>query len=168
MRIYFFAVFVFCILMLGAALFIQLVMGLQPCPLCILQRMILSVIAVIALVATFLTTRDGLVPRFWSLLLFLGGATSLGVASYQVWLVSQPKEAGVSCGPGLEVALDKVIEYLPQGEWTETMYRSTASCTDGLSKIFGIEMAALTLPVFIILALFLLWLLFKRYDEYYY
>lgn len=168
MRIYFFAVFIFCILMLGAALFLQLVMGLQPCPLCVLQRMILSVIAVLALLATIFTTRDGLLPRFWSLLLFVGGAASLGVSIYQVWLVSQPKEAAASCGPGLEVAIDKAVTYLPQGEWTELLYRSTASCTDGLSKFFGIEVAVLTLPVFIVLALFLLWMLFKRYDEYYY
>jgi disulfide bond formation protein DsbB len=126
------------------------------------------VIAVTALLATLFTTRDGLVPRFWSLLLFLGGATSLGVAVYQVWLIHQPKEAAASCGPGLEVALDKVVAYFPQGEWTETIYRSTASCTDGLNKLFGIEVADLTLPVFIVFTLFLLWLLFKRYDEYYY
>ncbi|WP_020559093.1 disulfide bond formation protein B [Thiofilum flexile] len=165
MRIYFFAVFVFCLLMLGAALFLQLVLNLAPCPLCVLQRMILSVIAALALLATIFTTREGWLPRFWSLLLALGGLASVGVSIYQTWLVSQPKDSGASCGPGLEVALDKIVEYLPQGEWTEIIYRSTASCTDGLNTLFGIEVAILTLPVFIILALFLLWLLFKRYDE---
>lgn len=168
MRIYFFAVFVFCLLMLGAALFLQLVMGLDPCPLCVLQRMTISVIAVLALVATIFTTREGFVPRFWSFLLFLGGATSLGIAIYQVWLIHQPKESGASCGPGLEDALDKVVAFLPQGDWTEKVFRSTASCTDGLNKFMGIEVADLTLPVFIVFTLFLLWLLFKRYDEYYY
>ena len=166
MRVYFFAILLFCILMLGAALFLQLVMGLNPCPLCVSQRMVIAITAIIALLAMLLTTSEGIIPRFWSFLLFIGGATSLAISSYQVWLVNQPPENAASCGPGLEVFLDKVVAYLPQHEWTETVFRSSASCTDGLNKLFGFEVANLTFPIFIIFAVFLLWLLFKRYDEY--
>ncbi len=151
----------FCSALMGAALFFQLVVGLEPCPLCIFQRMAIIFIGVIGLLA-FLHNSVSIVDRIYSILLALGGIASVGIASRQVWLLSLPKETAASCGPGLEVALDKIIAYLPQGTLTEMLFRSTAECTEITWTLFGFGLPQLTYPVFILFACYLLWLLSKR------
>lgn len=87
----------FSVALLGAALFVQLVMGLEPCPLCILQRMALITIGVVGLVA-FLHNPAWLGDKVYGLLLMLGGLCSAGIAIRQVWLLSLPAEEAASCG----------------------------------------------------------------------
>lgn len=154
-------VFAFCLALLGAALFFQLVMGLEPCPLCILQRFAMIGIGLVALLA-FLHNPAGFGDKIYGLLLVLGGLFSAGVAIRQVWLLSLPPEAAASCGPGLEDWLDRFIAYLPQGQFTEVLLRSGASCTDITWTFLGLGLPQLTFPVFILLALYLAWLFFKR------
>ncbi|MEN9502574.1 MAG: hypothetical protein RI964_1859 [Pseudomonadota bacterium] len=152
---------VFCLALLGAALFFQLVIGLGPCPLCILQRFAIIGIAIIALLA-YLHNSISIMDRVYGLLLVIGGLCSAGIASRQIWLLSIPPEQAAACGPGLEVALDKFIALLPQGQITETLFRSTAECTDIAWTLFGFGLPQLTYPVFILFALYLVWLFFKR------
>ena len=154
-------VFLFSIALLGAALFVQLVMGLEPCPLCILQRMALITIGLVGLIA-FLHNPAWLGDKVYGLLLMLGGLCSAGIAIRQVWLLSLPAEEAASCGPGLEIWLDRFITYLPQGQATEVLLRSGASCTDVAWTLLGLSLPQLTAPLFILMALYLIWLFFKR------
>ena len=151
----------FCLALMGAALFFQLVIGLEPCPLCIFQRIAIIFIAMIGLFA-FLHNSVGFMDKIYGILLAIGGIVSAGIATRQVWLLSIPKEEAASCGPGLEVALDKIVAYLPQGSITETLFRSAAECTDITWTLFGLGLPQLTYPVFILFALYLVWLLFKQ------
>ncbi|WGZ92400.1 MAG: disulfide bond formation protein B [Candidatus Thiothrix putei] len=157
-------VFVFCLALLGAALFFQFVMGLDPCPLCILQRMAMIGIGLVALLA-FLHNPTGLVDKVYGGLLVLVGLFSVGVALRQVWLLSLPSEEAASCGPGLELWLDRFIAALPQGQVTEALLRSSAGCDEVSWSIWGLGMPQLTFPVFIFFAFYLIWLFFKRSNR---
>lgn len=157
-------VFILCLALLGAGLFFQLVVGLEPCPLCVLQRLALMAIGLVALLA-FLHNPSGLGDKAYGVLLVAGGLFSAGIAIRQVWLLSLSPEEAASCGPGLEVWLDSFITYLPQGSVTETLLRSGASCTEVSWSIFGLGLPELTSPVFVLLAFYLIWLLFKRNNN---
>lgn len=157
-------VFLFCLAMLGVALFFQLIVGLEPCPLCIFQRIAVIFIGLIGFLA-FLHNPKGIADKVYGVLLLLGAAGSVGIATRHVWLLSLPKDEAASCGPGLEVTLDRIIEYLPQGQLTETLFRSGIECTEVSYSLFGLSIPQLTLPVVILLALYLIWLFFKQNKQ---
>lgn len=160
-RLHYLFIVVLCTGILGAALFLQLVAGMEPCPLCVFQRIAIISIGLIALIA-FLHNSTGFMDKVYGLFLVLGGMASVGVASRHVWLLSQPKDEAAACGPGLEVSLDRFIEYLPQGEITEVLFRSGAECTEISEFLFGLGLPQLTYPVFLILLSYLVWLAFKQ------
>jgi disulfide bond formation protein DsbB len=154
-------IFLACLAMLGAALFFQLVIGLEPCPLCIFQRIALISIGLIALFA-FLHNPRGFGDRVYSLLLIIAGLGSVGIATRHVWLLSLPKDEAASCGPGLEIWLDRFIVLLPQGTVTETLFRSGAECSDVNWSLWGFSLPQLTFPLFVIFFLYFIWMFFKQ------
>ncbi len=163
-RIHYLFVTLFCLGMLGVALFFQLVVGLEPCPLCIFQRIALMFIGIIGLFA-FLHNSQGWMDRIYGLLLILGGIASVSVASRHIWLLSLPKDEAASCGPGMETILDRFISFLPQGQVTETLFRSGAECTEVTWSLFGLGIPQLSYPVLILFAAYLVWLFFKRDNK---
>ncbi|MDO4640472.1 MAG: disulfide bond formation protein B [Neisseria sp.] len=91
-------VFVAGLFCTGSSFFAQYVMGLNPCPLCILQRVaVISVTLVAALTLLLPTKRKG-----WRItaagLISIPALWGLGVAIYQIWLQSLPETERPSCG----------------------------------------------------------------------
>lgn len=159
---YLYLVIFCCLLIAGAIVIFQMALGLEPCPLCILQRIAIILIGSIALIA-YLHNPTGMTDKLYGSLLILAGLLSIGTATRQVWILAQPPEKVASCGPGLEVWLDKLIEFLPQGAFTEKLLRSGAACTDP-QLFFGFEIPHITYPIFLLLFLYLIWLFFKRNE----
>jgi disulfide bond formation protein DsbB len=124
-RIYYLAAFLICGSLLGFGYYLQFVEGLNPCPLCIFQR-----IAYIALIAFALA---GLVHgpagrwRFlYSGLILAGAVTGVGIAGRQVWLQHLPPEAVPSCGPGL----DFMLEVFPLTETLKMVFTGSGECAE--------------------------------------
>src|SRR5881396_992508 len=88
------AIFAVCAAMIGYALFLQEYQGLEPCPMCILQRYAFVAIAVVALVAAI---HGPLVALF-----AIAGA---GVAMRHSWLQHFPP-AMETCGTDLEFLIN--------------------------------------------------------------
>lgn len=160
-RIHYLFIFLFCLGMFGVALFFQLVIKLEPCSLCIFQRIAIMFIGLVGLLA-FLHNPRGIADRLYGLLLILGGIASVSVASRQVWLLSLPKDEAASCGLGMEIWLDRFIGLLPQGQLIETLFRSGAECTEVTWSLFGLGIPQLIYPVLILFAAYLVWLFFKQ------
>lgn len=154
-------VVLFCLAMFSTALFFQLVVGLEPCPLCVFQRIALLFVGLVGLLA-FLHNPRGFADRLYGVLLIVGGLGSLGVAVRHVWLLSLPKDEAASCGPGMEIWLDRFIAVLPQGSVTETLFRSGAECTEMSWTLLGFSMPQLVFPVIILFFIYLVWLFFKQ------
>jgi len=89
---------------MGFALYAQYVLRLDPCPLCILQRVAVISIGVLALLAGLHDTR-GWGFRLWSALVALAALAGLGVSGRQLWLQSLPPDQVPQCGPGLDYLL---------------------------------------------------------------
>lgn len=160
-RSHYLFIFLFCLVMLGVALFFQFVVGLEPCPLCVFQRIAIIFIGLVGLMA-FLHNPRGIADRLYGLLLIGGAIGSVTVASRHVWLLSIPKEEAASCGPGLEMWLERFITFLPQGKVTEALFRSGADCAETTWALFGFGIPQLTFPVLILFDIYLIWLFFKQ------
>jgi disulfide bond formation protein DsbB len=104
----------------AAALYLQHVLHQEPCPLCMIQRVIFIAIGVTFFIAA-LHNPKRMAARFYSgivVLLALGG---VAVAGRHIWIQHLPKDQVPACGPGL----DFMLQNFPMGEvWQELMHGS--------------------------------------------
>lgn len=127
----------------GIALVSQHVFDMQPCPWCILQRIIYLAVATLCLIGAAVSA--GLVRRgigVLALLLALGGGAS---ALYQDLVASK----SVSCN--LTFA-DKVISALGLDGALPPLLQVTANCSDAAVSVLGVPYAYWSLMLFIAMA----------------
>ena len=111
-----------CIAMLAYGLYLQHVEGLEPCPMCVVQRYALFAVAIIAgLVA--LSARKG-VHLSGGLLLLLTAGFGAFVAARQSWLQWYPPEVA-SCGRDFY----GMIETFPLQRAIPMIFKGGGDCT---------------------------------------
>jgi disulfide bond formation protein DsbB len=97
------AVAVLCLLLAG--LYFQHVMFLEPCPLCIFQRVAFMWIGGAALLGALFY--PGPVGRWvFSSLVIIGSAVGAGLAGRHIYLQNLPPDQVPDCGPGLSYMVD--------------------------------------------------------------
>ena len=111
-----------CIGLLAFGMYLQLVVGLEPCPMCVVQRYALILIAVVA-GFTSATGRKGLQITGISLLTVLAVAGAY-VAARQSWLQWYPPEV-VSCGRDIY----GMIENFPLQRAIPMIFKGGGDCT---------------------------------------
>ncbi|MCG7600406.1 disulfide bond formation protein B [Halomonas sp. McH1-25] len=146
----------FCALMMGVALWLQYGVGLEPCPLCIFQR-----VAVLSAAAVFLVAAIHN-PRGWggSIYGVLGLAAvggGIAVAGRHVWLQSLPPDQVPSCGPGL----DYMMEVLPLWDVLSRVLSGSGECAEIDGIWLGLSLPQWTLIGFAILAVVPLFMTFR-------
>ena len=111
-----------CIGMLAFGLYLQLVEGLNPCPMCIVQRYALIGVTVLALVGWRLKRPVGfMVVGFWVALMSGFGAF---VAARQSWLQWYPPEV-VTCGRDFY----GMVENFPINRVVPMIFKGSGDCT---------------------------------------
>src|SRR5690606_20283417 len=129
--------FLLCAGLLAYAYYTQFHLGLQPCPLCIFQR-----VAVIALGAVFLLAAlQG--PRGWGRRVYAGllalvALAGAGVAGRHVWIQHLPADQVPACGPGL----DYMLEVFPLGETLRMVFTGSGECAAVNWSFLGLSMPA--------------------------
>lgn len=118
----FVAMSVACVALLVFGLYLQHAVGLVPCPMCIVQRYALVLIAVCAAL-TGATGKKGLQISGGLLVLLLGGSGAF-VAARQSWLQWYPPEV-VSCGRDLY----GMIETFPLQRLVPMVFKGSGDCT---------------------------------------
>lgn len=120
---------------LGIAFGLQYIAGLEPCPLCIFQRIAVAVFGLICL-AAFFHAPNGLGARLYSasalLIALMGGL----IALRHVYILGLPPEAVPACGPGLGT----LIQVMPLREMITTVLRGDASCADVEGSFLGLSL----------------------------
>ncbi|HEU0187880.1 MAG TPA: disulfide bond formation protein B [Gallionellaceae bacterium] len=111
----------------GAALYLQYVLHQEPCPLCMIQRLIFTVMLALFAAATLHNPgRAG--AAVYGVLLSLLALTGVAVASRHIWLQHLPKDQVPACGPGLEYMLNN----FPMADvWQELMHGSGECAAKG-------------------------------------
>ena len=104
----------------GAALYLQYVLHQEPCPLCMIQRVIfISMLVLFALATLHGPKRTG--EKVYGALITLLAMSGIGVASRHIWIQHLPKDQVPACGPGLDYMLDN----FPMAEvWQELLHGS--------------------------------------------
>ncbi len=144
-----------CILLLAIAFGLEYFLGLQPCPLCILQRIILVFLALMLLAAILQN------PSSWGLRLYgfftsILALSGIWAAARQVWLEHQPPTHTEICIP----ALSYMLSYLPIKQIVQILFEGEESCGHVKWRLLGLSIANWTLFCFILLFLFGLWQMF--------
>jgi|SRR5579885_621246 len=99
-----FAGFLICAALLSYALYAQFRLGLDPCPLCIFQRIGIAVLGMVFLIAALHhPARGG--ARVYAALIALAALATMAVAARQVYLQHLPPGAVPSCGAPLSMML---------------------------------------------------------------
>ena len=148
-RLFYFLIALVCLALLGYAWWLQLgPQALDPCPLCILQRVAFMGIGAVALVAA--VHGPGAVGRWiYAGLISLAGGIGIGIASRHIWLQNLPADQVPECGPGLGYMLDT----FPLGQTFEMVMTGSGSCAEIDWSFLGLSMPWWTLIWYIVLVL---------------
>ncbi len=143
--------FLACAAGLGFAYVLEFGFGLEPCPLCVLQRVAMFVAGLAFLAGTVHN------PQVWgkwiySLLALIGAGAGVGIAGRHVWLQSLPADQVPACGP----PLDYMLEILPFTEVMRIVLRGDADCAKVDAAWLGLSLPTWTLIAFIVIALYAL------------
>jgi protein dithiol:quinone oxidoreductase len=111
--------------LMGFALYLQYVKHQDPCPLCMVQRVIfIALMVVFALAALQGPKRTG--ERVYAALIVLLSMTGVGVASRHIWIQHLPKDQVPACGPGL----DYMLETMPMSNVLKELMHGSGECAE--------------------------------------
>jgi disulfide bond formation protein DsbB len=147
-----------CVGMLGFGQYLQHVVGLEPCPMCIVQRYALILVGLIAALTSASKRRS--VHISGAVLLLPSAGFGAYVAARQSWLQWYPPEV-VSCGRDFY----GMIETFPLQRAIPMIFRGSGDCSKVDWTFLGGSIANwsfLCFSAFTVFALTLLWLLVKR------
>ena len=122
-----------CVALLAFGLYLQHVVGLEPCPMCIVQRYALALVAVVAVVAALLRPRGAHLAGA-GLIVLLSGFGAF-VAARQSWLQWYPPEIA-SCGRDFY----GMIETFPLKRVIPMIFRGSGDCTKVDWTFLGLSM----------------------------
>jgi disulfide bond formation protein DsbB len=150
--------FLGCIAMMGTALaYFQYYLQLEPCPMCIMQRVAVMSIAAVLLVATLHNPVGWGIRVYGALVTLLAGAGA-AIAGRHVWLQSLPPDQVPECGPGL----DYILEVFPLSEAVQMVLRGSGECAEVLWRFLGLSIPGWTLVAFSGFILYGLFIVIRR------
>lgn len=132
-----FAGFIACVALLGYAYYTQYNLGLEPCPLCIFQRIGIAALGVVFLIAGLHN------PRGWGAYVYAGllgvaSLTTIGVAIRHLYVQSLPPGTIPACGAPLDV----LLQFTPVTEVIRKVLTGSGECSQVNWKFLGLAMPA--------------------------
>ncbi len=138
-----FAGFLACAGMMGFALYAQYVLLLDPCPLCVFQRVATILLGIVFLVAAVHNPgKPG--SRVYAVLVFVAAGFGVGVAGWHVHLQGLPADEVPSCGPGFEYIMDN----FPLFDALGLIFQGSGECAEVVWRLLGLSM-----PTWVIIGL---------------
>jgi disulfide bond formation protein DsbB len=149
--------FATCAFLIAFALYFQHVDGLEPCPLCIFQRIAFIAMGLVFL-ACLVQNPIGFGRTIYGLLAMLSGLVGAAIAGRHVWLQNLPEDQVPECGPGLAFMLDA----FPFQKVIETVLKGSGECAEVSWTFLGLTMPGWSLVWLILLTLLSMVLAFSR------
>ena len=135
--------FLACAGMMGFAIYAQYVLLLDPCPLCVFQRIATILLGLVFLLAA-LHNPGRLGARAYAFLVTLTAGGGVGVASWHVHLQNLPSDEVPSCGPGFEYIMENFALFDALG----LIFQGSGECAEVVWRLFGLSM-----PTWVIIGL---------------
>jgi disulfide bond formation protein DsbB len=144
--------FMACVALLGYAYYAQYVLHLEPCPLCIFQRVGVLAIGVVFMFAAI----HG--PRGWgrgvyAAALGVASLATIGVAAKQLYIQSLPPGSVPSCGASLDV----LLKFFPLQEVIAKVLTGSGECAKVDWRLLGLAMPGWVLIAALALGAYGVW-----------
>jgi disulfide bond formation protein DsbB len=109
--------------LMGFGLYLQYVKHQDPCPLCMVQRVIFIAILVVYALA-FLQGPKRIGARLYAALISVLSLSGIGVAARHIWIQHLPPDQVPACGPGL----DYMLETMPMSNVLKELMHGSGEC----------------------------------------
>ena len=146
--------FLFCSGLMAYALFAQYFLNLEPCPLCIFQRVAVISMGIIFLICSLLEPKSSLAKIISSTLFVTAGSFGVAVASRHVWLQNLPSDQVPGCGPGL----DFMMSTFPINEVFEMVFNGSGECATIDWSFLSLSMPAWVIICSLFLIAYAIWI----------
>ena len=153
----FFLGFLFCSGLMAYALFAQYFLNLEPCPLCIFQRVAVISMGIIFLICSLLEPKSSLAKIISSTLFITSGSFGVAVASRHVWLQNLPSDQVPGCGPGL----DFMMSTFPINEVFEMVFNGSGECATIDWSFLSLSMPAWVIICSLFLIAYAIWINYR-------
>ncbi len=137
------AIFLAVVTLILAAVYMEHVMKLEPCPLCITQRIFFILTGLMGLLA-FLHNPKTLGRRIYALLGIASAIAGAAFAGRQIWLQSLPADQVPACGASIAY----MLENFPLYDVFQALLQGDGSCAE-VQKVFGLSIPKWSLMAFI-------------------
>lgn len=127
--------FIFCFSVLLAAYYIEYQLLIEPCPLCLLQRIVFALIGLVFFIG-YLANPVNIGRYLSSAMISLFAMMGIALAARQIWLQHLPPDQVPSCSAGVE----RLLELYPILDVLSLILKGTAECAE-------IDFEILTLPL---------------------
>ena len=149
--------FVACVCLLAYAYYAEFVMHLEPCPLCIFQRIGIFVLGVIFLLAT-LQDPGAFGRRAYAVFLTLAALATIGVAARHLYIQSLPPDAVPACG----ASLNFMLKVFSLSDVLVKVLTGSGECAKVTWEFLGLAMPAWVLISALVLGAWALWVNLRR------
>ena len=139
--------------LVALALYLQQKHHLEPCPLCISQRIAFMSLGVLFLIAA-LHNPAATGRRIYGLLHFIAAGIGVVIASRHIWIQANPDKVMAECGAGF----DYIFGTFPMKKELDLVFKGTGECSSIDWTLFGITIPQLSLICFVALVIYALWL----------
>jgi protein dithiol:quinone oxidoreductase len=124
-----------CATMMGFALFAQYGLHLQPCNMCVLQRICVISLGLVFLVAAVHDPAP-LGARIYTFVILVAAAAGVAVAARHIWISMQPIGSLPSCGADFYT----MIDMLPITTVVAKIWNGGGECQLVLWRVLGLSM----------------------------
>ncbi len=129
--------------LIAFGLYIQVKHNLEPCPLCIFQRIAFMSAGVLFLLAALHNPR-GLWVRVHAGLQVLASLVGAGIAIRHIWIQSHADEVMAECGAGVAY----LFEQFPLRKFLQLVFKGTGECSTIDWTLLGFSIPQLSLVAF--------------------
>ena len=149
--------FLACAALLGYAYYAQFVLHLEPCPLCIFQRVGIFAVAVAFALAALLDP-VGWGRKLYAAAIALAALATIGIAARHLYIQSLPPDSVPACGASLEW----MLKVSPLPEVIVKVLSGSGECAKIGWRLFGLSMPGWVLIAAVCLAVWGLWANLRR------
>ena len=147
-------IFLFSLIALISAFFIEHVLGHQPCNLCLIERIPYG-LSIMIIIVIFLIKKN---QKFFVLLLIFTFIFSFAISFYHFGIEQGFFQESSVCG------VKSLTENVTKEDLLEQLSKKTISCKDVTFRIFGLSLSSINIVISILFIITLL-KIFKKYEK---
>ena len=151
--------FLAAVLLLVGAVIFEYMLDLEPCPLCMIQRILVAVVGVFFLLA-WLHGPKRLGLYIYNGVVLVVAGMGVAVAGRHVWLQNLPEGQVPECGPGLEYLLSA----FPLAKAVELILSGSGECHEVAWSFLGLTIPGWTLIAFSLFMMAAVWQLTRTSE----